>query len=208
MTNIIAARFQTVEEADAAIRALEAAGCPRTFIDSFYVSPPGMHAATPIGGDAHADAGSRDAGAGAVTGAVAGGATGLALGTAAALALPVAGPVIAVAAAGIGAYTGSLAGGMATTKDGQSAPPTEKHPVPHTGGPMVAVNVAAEKEVEVITILRDAGGHDLERAIGRFEAGRWVDFDPVAPREPLEPPTPSGEHPATAHAPRHPAGRE
>jgi hypothetical protein len=207
MTNIIAARFQTVDAADAAIRALESAGCPRTYIDSFYVSPPGMHAATPIGGDAHSDAGTRDAGAGAVTGAVAGGATGLALGTAAALAIPVAGPVIAVAAAGIGAYTGSLAGGVASTTDGQSSAPTDEHPVPHTGGPMVAVNVAPEKENEVITILRDAGGHDLERAVGRFEAGRWVDFDPVAPRQPLEAPTPSGEHPETTNAPRHPAGR-
>ncbi len=195
MANIIAARFDTAERADGAIQSLENAGCPRAFIETFYVSPAGQHATTSIGGDSYSDAGAKNAGAGGVTGAVAGGTAGLALGAALAIAVPVVGPIAALAGAGIGAYTGSLAGAMSQTTDGQDQAPSEEHPVPHTGGPMVAVHVAPSREAEVVRILRDAGGHDLERANGDFRDGKWIDFDPVGKREPLEAPIAHGETP-------------
>ena len=81
MATIIAGMFETQVEADRAIGALKAAGFGGNDITSFYLNPPGQHATYPIGGDAHHDAGAKEAGKTAAAGATVGGVTGLALGT-------------------------------------------------------------------------------------------------------------------------------
>ena len=57
MAKIIAGRFDTTVDADAAVEALRRDGFAREEIDSFYVAPPGQHGLYPLGGDADADAG-------------------------------------------------------------------------------------------------------------------------------------------------------
>ena len=101
----------TQEAADRALEALVDGGFTRGDVTAFYLNPPGQHAMYPIGGDAHHDAGTKQAGKTAAAGAAVGGVTGLAVGTAVAIAadagLATAG---AIAGAGVGAYVGSLQG--------------------------------------------------------------------------------------------------
>ena len=80
MSRIICGMFDRTIDADAALEELKRAGFQRAEIDAFYVSPPGQHAMTPVGGDATSSEGSRTAGIGAslgaAIGAVIGGAAG------------------------------------------------------------------------------------------------------------------------------------
>lgn len=98
MERIIAARFQTVGEADAVAALM-------SYIDSadisiFHNSPPGQHGVLSLGGDEDEDPSAAGAGKSAATTAVS---AGLAAGAVGALG----GPVVALAAAAVGAYTGS-----------------------------------------------------------------------------------------------------
>ncbi len=50
------------------------------------------------------------------------------------------------------------------------------------GGVLVAVRaVDFAKRVDAVNILRSAGAQDIERADGTWEAGHWIDFDPLKP---------------------------
>ena len=51
MTQIIAGRFQTSEQADHAVQVLVSRAISPDRISVFYVTPPGQHDATPVGGD-------------------------------------------------------------------------------------------------------------------------------------------------------------
>lgn len=98
MERIIAGRFQTGRDADAAARLI--AG----FVDSadicvFYNSPPGQHSTSEFAAQEPGGAGTDGAGRSAVTTAVA---AGLVAGTAGMLG----DPLVALAAAGVGAYAG------------------------------------------------------------------------------------------------------
>ena len=62
MSRIICGMFDRTIDADAALEELKRAGFQRAEIDAFYVSPPGQHAMTPVGGDATSSEGSRTAG--------------------------------------------------------------------------------------------------------------------------------------------------
>lgn len=77
MSKIIAGRFDATLDADAAVERLKREGFAREELDCFYVSPPGQHDMTAVGGDTHSSAGSRFAGVGAILGAVAGGLLGM-----------------------------------------------------------------------------------------------------------------------------------
>ena len=55
------------------LAALSSAGLALGEQASFYLGPPGQHDQLPLGGDAHHDEGTRDAGPGAVTGSAIGG---------------------------------------------------------------------------------------------------------------------------------------
>ena len=169
MERIIAARFQTVAEADATAALM-------SYVDTsdiciFHNNPPGQHGALPAGGDEDEDpsaAGAeKSAATTAVTGAIAGGAIG-ALG----------GPVGALVGAGVGAYSGSLVGAVATLGDHDDKPHRlERRPA----GIMLSVRIAdPANEERVIATLRAQGAADVEGAQGTWRDGDWTDFDPVA----------------------------
>jgi hypothetical protein len=175
MTRIIAARFQTSEQADAAAHRLAGQGVAAERISVFYVTPPGQHDATPVGGDEHKSEGLEHAGGGAGSGAAIGlavGAVGTLVGAAAGLAPPLI-AVAAIATATAGAYGGSLAGAMHASHD------PGKERIRHAGM-MVAVDAGADAD-EVVATLRAADAHDIEDAEGTWANGTWEDFDATTP---------------------------
>lgn len=169
MERIIAGRFPTKSEADAAAAQL-APFVEATDICIFHNNPPGQHDAFPVGGDEDEDPGARNADSTAAgtagAGAVAGGMIGA-----------LAGPAGAIAGAAVGAYSGSLMGAMGGL--GEDATPGV--PDRRAGGIMIAVRISAPaNEDRVIDTLRAQGAADIERAEGTWKDGDWVDFDPVA----------------------------
>jgi len=179
MARIIAGRFDATVDADAAIETLRREGFAREDIDSFYVSPPGQHAMTPLGGDApHASAGSRFAGFGAIAGALAGGLAGVLVGLAIDSRY---GAVAVLFAAGLGAYLGSFLGTMHKVRGGRPDEASVEHPLEPKAGRMIAVNVERGGGAErALKVLRELGARDLGRADGTWHNG-WKDFDPRAP---------------------------
>jgi hypothetical protein len=181
MSRIVAARFDTFDEAQGAARELRSAMLVADEVDVIYVTPPGQHAHFPVGGDELADKGTRKSAMGAVAGAVVGGGAGAVVG--AGVVAPVAGPLAGAAAAGVGAYIGALAGSLATTHDTTPEPagtqPQRK--ALRSAGVLVAVCVDHVSEAEVIDRLRSHGGKDIEIADGVWHDGHWASFDPVSP---------------------------
>ena len=178
MSRIIAGRFDATVDADAAIDALGREGFKPEEIDSFYVSPPGQHDMTPVGGDAHASAGSRFAGYGAIAGAVVGGVLGMLVGF---LVDSQYGAVAVLFCAGVGAYVGSFLGTVGKVRGGRRIEATVAHPVEPRGGRMIAVNAdRAGMDARALKVLREFGARDLGRADGTWRNG-WKDFDPRAP---------------------------
>jgi hypothetical protein len=179
MARIIAGRFDATSAADAALEDLKREGFARQEVDTFYVSPPGQHDLTRVGGDVHSSAGSRYAGRGAIIGAVVGLVVGALAG--AVLASSHGTPALAIAA-GLGALIGAFAGTMNSVRGGRRSEATREHPVEPRGGRMVAVCVdRAGTEGSAIDILRRHGARDISRAFGEWRDGSWKDFDPRAP---------------------------
>ena len=180
MARIIAGRFDTQAQADAALESLSRAGFRKEDYTCFYLTPPGQHAAYPIGGDAHHDEGTKESGKNAITAAAIGSVTGLALGTAtgAALGEPGFTAAGAIAGAGIGGYVGSLAGGLSGTRAADPANATQDEPVGRESGMIVAVRVDESTENQAIDVLRAQGALEIERAEGEWRDGGWKDFDP------------------------------
>jgi hypothetical protein len=179
MSRIIAGRFDATVDADAAIEALRREGFTREEIDSFYVSPPGQNAMTPVGGDAPtASAGSRFAGVGAIVGAVLGGLIGMLIGFAVDSRY---GAVAVLFAAGLGAYVGSFLGAMNKVRGGRRSEASVEHPVEPKAGRLIALNVdRAGMDARALKVLREFGARDVGRADGTWRNG-WKDFDPRAP---------------------------
>jgi hypothetical protein len=175
MATIIAGRFDTSEQSDRAVEALAAHAIPRDRISVFYVTPPGQHDATPIGGDEDESPGLEHAERGAGEGAVLGAGIGVAgalIGATAGLAAPLV-AVAGLGAAAAGAYGGSLAGAMASTMD----PGADQ--IRHAGM-MVAVD-AGDAAHQVVATLKSVGALDIESAEGVWAGGTWDDFDPTQP---------------------------
>ena len=186
MAKILAGRFDTHEQAETAVNALKDAGFGASDVTSFYVNPPGQHAQYPIGGDAHHDEGTKEAGPMAARTAALGGAAGLALGTAAGAAIG--GPGIiaggAIAGAGVGGYVGALGGALKGSRAGDPSEATVEEPVEGPAGAMVAVCMRdARAEDQAVQVLRAQGAQDIERAEGEWREGAWADFDPRRPRQ-------------------------
>lgn len=178
MSRIIAGRFDATLDADAALAALRSEGFRADEIDSFYVSPPGQHDLTPVGGDVSSSAGSRFAGIGAVIGALIGGGLGMLVAWAVARDH---GPVVILFGAGVGAFVGSFLGAMNKVRGGHRAEATIDHPVEPKAGRMIAVNVdRAGMDARALKVLREYGARDLGRTDGTWRNG-WKDFDPRAP---------------------------
>jgi hypothetical protein len=169
MDNIIAARFQTDDEAKAAAASL-ADLVDKNDISIFFNNQPGAHDSD------------RDAKSSGDQGASIGGTTGAASGSIAAgtIGTLVGGPAIGALAAAVGGYTGSLAGTAGGLPDEGEA--TNKGPHPRSAGMMVAVHVInTNNSSQIIERLRSCGAADIERAQGRWVNGDWVDFDPASP---------------------------
>jgi hypothetical protein len=200
MDTIIAGRFGTKTEADAAAEKMNGF-VVETDICIFHNNPPGQHRTTLFGNEdavkheashpdaaapAH-DAAEADASEQAekaentslATAAVAGVAVG-------ALAVA-AGPVAALAAAGVAAYTGSLAGALTGSENENNAIASHddtrndsQSPAIRQGGVMIAVRIAnADNQNRVVDSLHSSGAADIEIASGEWQAGDWVDFDPL-----------------------------
>ncbi|SMG56108.1 glycine zipper domain-containing protein [Paraburkholderia susongensis] len=191
MSLIVAARFTTFPTAENAAQKLFNAGFVEEDVTLFFVNPRGQHARHQIGGDSGSGPGAREAPHGAgrdvTIGAVIGAVVGVAI--FAAFSAPL---LISLIAAGVGAYVGSLVGSTlhAREKAGQRADQHAGHRVPYyeearDSGVLVAVHVSPDNQLDAARVLREAGGVAIEKASGRWQQGRWADFDPLKTPEPL-----------------------
>jgi len=190
MSLIVAGRFTTFADAEAAIGSLRGAGFVDEDISLFYVNPGGQHARYPIGGDRYADPQAKPASLGAGAGVAVGAFVGVAI--ALVLSMLIFHTILVLAiAAGVGAYVGSLAGAMWQTRGGGRAePPDPAHepdgtPRTRESGVLLAVHVSPQTQQQAAQALRAAGGMEIERASGRWQDGRWADFDPTRTLEPV-----------------------
>jgi len=174
MALIVAARFDTFDAAQVAADRLMAAGVTADDLFTFFVNPAeGRHG---VGDDPASGGTLAGAAVMGLIGACAGAIIGFAFDSAA---------IGIVGGAGVGAYLGSLIGAVRTLGRPRSprerkAPPAEKIAgKARPAGVLLAVHVEAGDEVRIARMLRDAGGHEVERAQGRWENGAWRDFDPV-----------------------------
>jgi hypothetical protein len=178
MAKIIAGRFDATLDADAALERLRLEGFNRDEVDSFYVSPPGQHDLTPVGGDVHSSAGSRFAWGGALAGAILGGALGFAVAWLVADSYRAAALLFGAA---LGAYVGSFLGTMNRVRGGRKSEATIEHPVEPKGGRLIAVKADRPgADQRAVKVLRELGARDVGRAEGSWRNG-WKDFDPRAP---------------------------
>jgi hypothetical protein len=167
MSRIVAGRFETLPDAEHAVRDLMGARCSEDDIDLFYTAAPGQHGALAVGGDEHADPAAKGAEHSTMKGAAIGAGIGLVAGA-------LAGPVGAAAGAAVGGYTGSLAGTMKGLGEKNPGEPRR------AAGVMVAVNVARDlHEDEIAEILARNGAAPVEAREGEWSRGAWTDFDPV-----------------------------
>lgn len=186
MSLIIAGRFTTFPAAEAAAQRLFARGFVEEDVTLFFVNPGGQHARYPVGGDQNKDPGSHDAPKGAGKGVTIGAVVGAIIG-AAIFAIFKAPLLVSAVAAGVGAYVGSLAGAMSHTRGSKSESSTShanQENARHSGV-LVAVHVSPETQTDAAAILRESGGVEIERASGRWQQGRWSDFDPLRPPTPV-----------------------
>jgi hypothetical protein len=205
MSYIIAARFEIWDKAGEAAERLMREGFSEDAIHTFYVNPAGAHAQFPTGGDRLADpdatGGSAGAwGGGALLGVI-GAVVGVIVGS-----LARGNIYVLIVATGVGAYLGSLIGAMGLIGRGRKkngfgrsmagalpgsqasqtaddSDPAYEHPAIRHAGVTLAVVADPSQRDFVTGILREMGGVDVERAVGRWENGKWADFDPIKPPE-------------------------
>ncbi|MFT4067483.1 hypothetical protein [Paraburkholderia sp.] len=185
MSLIVAARFTTFPTAENAAQKLFDAGFVEEDVTLFFVNPRGQHARFPIGGDTDTDPGAREAPKGAGMGVTIGAVIGAVVGVAifAAFSAPL---IVSLIAAGVGAYVGSLVGAMSRTRERRpSGHRVPYHEESRDSGVLVAVHVSPDNQPEAARVLREAGGMAIEKATGRWQQGRWADFDPLRTPEPL-----------------------
>ncbi len=182
MSLIVAARFDTFEAAENAAQALFRNSFAEEDVNIFFVNPPGQHDRHPLGGDHDVDPGLRTShkGAGVVAAILA--ALGAVVGFALAQLLGW-GWVWLVTAIGalVGAYGGSLIGAMEQSKKTPSVRAPGVQQRTRHAGVLLAVHVDAQRETAAASLLRDAGGMEVEKATGRWQGGRWSDFDALKP---------------------------
>ncbi|MBD8654320.1 hypothetical protein IFT68_01615 [Oxalobacteraceae sp. CFBP 13730] len=176
MSMIIAGRFELQDDVDRARSALVEAGFDADRISGFYLSQPGQHDITPIGGDHLQSPGAKDTPEGVVQGVATGGAVGVAIGAATS---PVTGPIGPIVGGLVGGHIGSLFSFSKMKDRGEAEEGGENSVPPRTAGMLVAVAFTdPAQEVRAVELLRQLGAHHLERAQGNIVAGDWADFDP------------------------------
>ena len=182
MSTIIAGRFQLQEDVERARHALAEAGFDAGRISGFYLSQPGQHDATPIGGDHIQSPGAKETPEGVVQGVATGGAVVAAIGAATS---PVTGPLGPVVGGLVGGHVGSLFSFSKMKERGEAEEGSSENRVPpREAGMLVAVafdndggDGLADKAVDV---LRQLGARHIERAEGNIVDGDWADFDPAS----------------------------
>jgi hypothetical protein len=176
MSMIIAGHFQLQEEVERARRALLDAGFAGERISGFYLSQPGQHDQTPIGGDHIQSPGAKETPQGLAQGAGTGAAVGIVAGAATS---PVTGPLGPVVGGLLGAHVGSLFSfskmkEAGEKEEGGRAPVENRH-----AGMLIAVAFDdAGMEAQAVDVLRGLGATQIERARGNIVDGDWADFDP------------------------------
>lgn len=181
MSNIIAGRFETLEQAESAKQELRRRQFNGESVTSFYVNPPGQHDQFPIGGDEDADPGADVAHVSSAKGATIGAIVGALLAGLVVVAFSIVGVVAIVAAVlvavGVGAYMGSLIGTL-----GGVHKRVEEPPIRRKSGVLVAVRAdGIDAQQTAYRILLNLGAHDIEKARGALHKGKWLDFDPTRP---------------------------
>lgn len=185
MSTIVAGRFQLVTEAEQARRELIGAGFPESHVTAFYLSQPGQHDLTPIGGDEMVSAGAKESPVGVVQGELTGAAIGAAIGAAT---IPVAGPVGPIVGGLVGGHVGSLYSFSKMKEAGEHEQGSDNgsHVEPRAAGMLVAVALDDPGQEEAaLKVLRDLGSNHIERAEGTIVDGDWTDFDPNALPHPV-----------------------
>jgi len=181
MSLIVAGRFTTFPAAESAAQKLFDNGFLGEDVTLFFVNPRGQHARHHL--DEHspmalsAPPPSQQA---MTAGAVAGAVIGVAVFTLFSASMPV-----VVIAAGVGACMGSILGRRMHAGSALRARREVVHHEMRDSGVLVAVHVCPENQPDAARLLREAGAADIERATGRWQRGRWADFDPLHTPEPL-----------------------
>lgn len=183
MSLIIAARFETFDQAKSAAAALMDVGVVSEDLHTFFVNPAGAHGRLPMGGDRIADPDSKGAPFGAVGGAAGLAVIGAVIGALIGFSLGHALFPVAIGA-GLGAYIGSLMGGVSLLGRDKSSKnrATRREAEEYAGRPagvLLAVHVQPAHQQDIAAVLRRHGGMEVERAQGRWENGQWQDFDPL-----------------------------
>jgi heat induced stress protein YflT len=189
MIKTVIASFDSIAEADTAVRALRAAGfleddinivgndTPRNFASDAPERPPQLVTV-------------EEAATGAATGVVAGGALGGAAGLAVSLmglAIPGVGAILAagpIAAALVGAGAGAVAGGLigALVDLGVSETDAEYYAeAVRRGAALVTVRTDASRTDEAERIMHQHGAIDIEERVARWRSGGWKGYNPKDP---------------------------
>ena len=179
MSTIIAGHFLLQDQVDNARRELVQAGFPDDQISAFYLSQPGQHDMTAIGGDRIESPGAQETPEGVMQGAATGGVVGAALGAATSV---VTGPVGPIVGGLVGAHVGSLYS-LSKMKDRGESEEGGNHNrfEQRKAGMLIAVAVEQpEAESRVLDVLRSLGSDHIEKATGTIVAGDWTDFDPLS----------------------------
>lgn len=178
MSTIIAGHLQLQEEVERARQALVDAGFDADRVSAFYVSQPGQHDLTPIGGDHIISPGAKESPEGVVKGVATGGAVGAVIGAATA---PLTGPLGPVVGGLLGGHVGSLFSFTKMKEAGEAEAGGENTVPPRLTGMLVAVAFDdAGLESKAVDILRQVGAQRIERAKGNIVDGDWADFDPCS----------------------------
>jgi hypothetical protein len=177
MSTIVAGHFQLQAEAEQARRELIGAGFPEDHVTAFYLSQPGQHNLTPIGGDQIMSEGAKETPMGVVQGELTGGAIGAAVGAATAVVTGPAGPVIGAL---VGAHVGSLYSLSKMKEAGEGEKGGDGAPIElrHAGMVVAVALEEPDQEPRALEVLRELGSQQIERASGTIEGGDWTDFDP------------------------------
>ena len=180
MSTIVAGHFQLQAEAEQARRELIGAGFREDHITAFYLSQPGQHDLTPIGGDEITSQGAKESPAGVLQGQLTGGAVGAALGAATSV---VTGPLGPIVGGLVGAHVGSLYSfsKMKEAGEAEHGGSTNTLEQRHAGMVVAVALDQPDQEARALEVLRDLGSQQIERAQGTIENGDWTDFDPNSP---------------------------
>ncbi|QYF93809.1 hypothetical protein KY495_00780 [Massilia sp. PAMC28688] len=179
MSTIVAGHFQLQDQVEQARIELMRAGFAEDQISSFYLSQPGQHDATPIGGDNITSPGAKESPEGVVEGLATGGAVGAAVGLATS---PFTGPAGPVIGGLVGAHVGSLFSFSKMKEAGEEEEGGVKNEfVQRHAGMIVAVAFEQEAdEQRALEVLQRLGSDQIERARGTIRNGDWTDFDPTS----------------------------